>query len=94
MPREGRSAGFDAVPVCAFCIENLTITAGGRGYLRNLSLARLKKYVDAYNIKADDVIEKDDLIERIMALRVSVLFTQSQSLWTLCAGKWMCTIRE
>lgn len=24
MPREGRSAGFDPVPVCAFCIENLT----------------------------------------------------------------------
>ncbi|KAH9962922.1 hypothetical protein BC827DRAFT_1129739 [Russula dissimulans] len=71
MPREGPSAGFDPVPVCAFCIENLTITAGGRGYLRKLSLARLKKYVDAYNIKADGVLEKDDLIERIMALRVS-----------------------
>ena len=24
MPREGPSAGFDPVPVCAFCIENLT----------------------------------------------------------------------
>jgi hypothetical protein len=27
MPREGRSAGFDPVPVCAFCIENLTSTS-------------------------------------------------------------------
>lgn len=69
MPREGRSAGFDPVPVCAFCIENLTITAGGRAYLRNLSLARLKKYVDAYNIGADGVLEKDDLIERIISVR-------------------------
>ncbi|KAH9981635.1 hypothetical protein BJV74DRAFT_79259 [Russula compacta] len=69
MPREGPSAGFDPVPVCAFCIENLTITAGGRGYLRNLSLARLKKYVDAYNIGAAGVLEKDDLIERIIAIR-------------------------
>lgn len=92
MPREGPSAGFDPVPVCAFCIENLTstplflrlrlfgkcfdqegwsVTAGGRAYLRNISLARLKKYVDAYNIGADGVIEKDDLIQRIIAVRVS-----------------------
>jgi len=40
--------------------------------LRKLSLARLKKYVDAYNISADGVLEKDDLIERIIAVRVSV----------------------
>jgi hypothetical protein len=40
--------------------------------LRHLSLARLKKYVDAYNIRADGVIEKDDLIERIIAIRVSL----------------------
>jgi hypothetical protein len=39
--------------------------------LRNLSLARLKRYVDAYNIKADGVLEKDDLIEKIIAIRVS-----------------------
>ena len=35
-------------------------------------MARLKKYVDAYNIGADGVIEKDDLIQRIIAVRVSV----------------------
>lgn len=46
------------------------VTAGGRGYLRNISLARLKRYVDAYNIKVDDVLEKDDLIEKIIAIRV------------------------
>jgi 5'(3')-deoxyribonucleotidase len=38
--------------------------------LRSLSLARLKRYVDAYNIKADGVLEKDDLIEKIIAIRV------------------------
>ncbi|KAI0261645.1 hypothetical protein BC834DRAFT_1028181 [Gloeopeniophorella convolvens] len=69
MPREGFGAGYDPVPVCAFCIENLTITAGGRNYLRNLSLARLKKYVDAYSIKTEGVLEKDDLIARIIAAR-------------------------
>jgi hypothetical protein len=35
-------------------------------------LARLKKYVDAYNIGADGVLEKDELIERIISVRVSV----------------------
>ncbi|KAH9985499.1 hypothetical protein BJV77DRAFT_1061968 [Russula vinacea] len=78
MPRDGPSAGFDPVPVCAFCIENLTITAGGRAYLRNISLARLKKYVDAYNIRADGVLEKDDLIERIIAARTRGLFSRRE----------------
>ena len=36
-------------------------------------MARLKKYVNAYNITADGVLEKDDLIEKILAARVSVL---------------------
>lgn len=35
-------------------------------------MARLKKYVDAYNIKTEGVLEKDDLIEKIIAARVSV----------------------
>ncbi|KAF8267556.1 hypothetical protein EI94DRAFT_1730284 [Lactarius quietus] len=69
MPREGSGSGYDPVHVCAFCIENLTITAGGRNYLRALSLTRLKKYVDAYNITTDGVLEKDDLIEKIIAAR-------------------------
>lgn len=69
MPREGSGSGYDPVHVCAFCIENLNITAGGRNYLRGLSLARLKKYVVAYNIKTDGVLEKDDLIEKIIAAR-------------------------
>ena len=47
-----------------------SVTAGGRTYLRKISLARLKRYVDAYNIKAEGVLEKDDLIEKIIAIRV------------------------
>jgi hypothetical protein len=52
--------------------ERRSVTAGGRSYLRSLSLTRLKKYVDAYNIKTDGVLEKDDLIEKIIAARVSI----------------------
>ncbi|TFY70789.1 hypothetical protein EVG20_g2220 [Dentipellis fragilis] len=69
LPRQGPDTGYDVVPVCAFCIENLTITAGGRSYLKGLPLARLKRYADAYNIKVDGVLEKDDLVQRIMSVR-------------------------
>ena len=47
------------------------VTAGGKSYLKSLSLARLKKYVDAYNIKVEGILEKDELISRIIASRVS-----------------------
>ena len=71
MPRaNGDSTGWDPVPVCAFCIENLNITAGGRNYLKGLPLGRLKRYVTAYNIKTPPVLEKDDLIEAIIKARV------------------------
>ncbi|KAI0064342.1 hypothetical protein BV25DRAFT_1800691 [Artomyces pyxidatus] len=69
MPRSGMGAGYDPVAVCAFCIENLTITAGGRNYLKSLSLVRLKRYVDAYDIKAVGVLEKDELIQKIVNAR-------------------------
>lgn len=59
---------------------NQSVTAGGRNYLRGLSLTRLKKYVDAYNITTDGVLEKDDLIEKILAARVSVLLYVTLSL--------------
>ncbi|VDC00168.1 unnamed protein product [Peniophora sp. CBMAI 1063] len=70
MPRaDGDTTGWDPVPVCGFCIENLNITAGGRNYLRSLPLSRLKRYVTAYNIKTPPVLEKDDLIEAIIKAR-------------------------
>ncbi|KAF9653516.1 hypothetical protein BDM02DRAFT_3087146 [Thelephora ganbajun] len=67
MPRE--NSGYNPVPVCAFCIDNLTTTAGSRNYLKSLSLGKLKKYADAYNLRSDQIIEKDDLVDRLMSYR-------------------------
>ena len=85
MPRE--NSGYDPVPVCAFCIDNLTsgstpsglranliscaATAGSKSYLKSLSLGKLKKYADAYNLRSDQIIEKDDLVDRLVSYRVS-----------------------
>ncbi|KAJ7485342.1 hypothetical protein FB451DRAFT_1229308 [Mycena latifolia] len=69
MPRTGSETGYDVMNVCAYCIEFLTITAGGRGHLKSLPLAKLKKYITAYNIKADRAVEKDDLIDAILAAK-------------------------
>ncbi|PPQ89236.1 hypothetical protein CVT25_001315 [Psilocybe cyanescens] len=66
MPRPG---GYDAVPVCAFCVELLTITAAGRHQLKTMSLAKLKKYINSYNIKIDRAVEKDDLIDAIISAK-------------------------
>ncbi|EIM88929.1 uncharacterized protein STEHIDRAFT_119708 [Stereum hirsutum FP-91666 SS1] len=71
MPRTGPDTGYEPVTVCTFCIGNLTITAGGRNYLKSLPLARLKKYADAYNINTDGILEKDELIARIVNKRSS-----------------------
>jgi hypothetical protein len=49
----------------------MSVTAAGRGYLKTLPLSKLRKYVDAYNIKVDRAVEKDDLIDGIMAARAS-----------------------
>ena len=87
MPRGG--SGYDPAPVCAFCIDNLTsgsislclrahlicctVTAGSRNHLKSLSLGKLKKYADAYNLRSDQIIEKDELVDRLMSYRVSSL---------------------
>ncbi|KLO13325.1 hypothetical protein SCHPADRAFT_852640 [Schizopora paradoxa] len=70
MPRQGVETGYDPMSVCAFCIQYLTITAGGKGYLRTQALARLRNYIQAYNIKIGrDILEKDDIIDAIVAAR-------------------------
>ncbi|EKM58134.1 uncharacterized protein PHACADRAFT_182515 [Phanerochaete carnosa HHB-10118-sp] len=70
MPRQGGgNAGYDPASVCAYCIENLTITAAGKGQLRKYSLAKLRKYAKDYDINVNGVIEKDDLIDKIIAAR-------------------------
>ncbi|KAH9478528.1 hypothetical protein JR316_0008983 [Psilocybe cubensis] len=63
------TTGYDAVPVCAFCIELLNITAAGRHQLKTMSLAKLKKYINSYNIKIDRAVEKDDLIDAIISAK-------------------------
>ena len=89
MPRA--NSGYDPVPVCAFCIDNLTsgsisfglratliycaATAGSRNYLKSLSLGKLKKYADVYNLRSDQIIEKDDLVDRLMSYRVSLVLS-------------------
>ncbi|CCM04896.1 uncharacterized protein FIBRA_07092 [Fibroporia radiculosa] len=46
-----------------------TVTAAGKGQLKQLPLAKLKKYANAYDIKVNGVLEKDELIETILAAR-------------------------
>jgi hypothetical protein len=55
------------------CVFVRSVTAGGRNYLKGLPLAKLKKYVTAYDIKINRAVEKDDLIDAIVAARVSHL---------------------
>ncbi|KAF8068829.1 hypothetical protein FPV67DRAFT_1415160 [Lyophyllum atratum] len=69
MPRGGQEAGYDSMHVCAFCIEFLNVTAAGKGILKAMPLSKLKKYVDAYNIKIDRAVEKDDLIDGMLRAR-------------------------
>ncbi|KAG6876925.1 hypothetical protein C0993_012035 [Termitomyces sp. T159_Od127] len=71
MPRSGQESGYDPMPVCAYCIDFLSITAAGKSLLRTLHLSKLKKYLEAYNIDIGRVVEKDDLIDAILKARSS-----------------------
>lgn len=66
MPREH---GYDTKAVCSFCIELLTITAAPKNALKSSQMAKLKKYLAAYNIRTDRVVEKDDLVNAILGAR-------------------------
>lgn len=46
------------------------VTAAGKGQLRGYSLAKLRKYAKDYSINVNGVVEKDDLIDRLIAIRV------------------------
>jgi len=50
--------------------HGIQVTAAGRGQLKTLPLSRLRKYVEAYNIKVNGAIEKDDYIDHIIRARV------------------------
>ena len=50
------------------------VTAGEKPYLRTQSMAQLKNYMLAYNIKLKmNALEKDDLINAIISARVRLL---------------------
>ena len=46
------------------------VTALGRAQLRSLPLGRLRRYIDAYNIQIKNPIDKNDLVDAAMAVRV------------------------
>ncbi|KAJ3756313.1 hypothetical protein EV360DRAFT_95759 [Lentinula raphanica] len=71
MPRDPSAgqSGYDPMNVCAYCIEFLQITASGKGALKNLPLSKLRKYAGAYNIRIDHAVEKDDVIDALLAAR-------------------------
>lgn len=51
-----------------------------------MPLGKLKKYADAYNIKIDRAVEKDDVIDGIVAARVGVFERVSGSTDSLLSG--------
>ncbi|KAL1680137.1 hypothetical protein EV122DRAFT_276556 [Schizophyllum commune] len=73
MPRETRSgtnAGYDPAPVCAFCIEMLNVTATPPAALRQMPLAKLKRYVTAYGIKSAQLaVEKEEMVRAVVGVR-------------------------
>jgi hypothetical protein len=48
-----------------------SVTASGRNALKSMPLGKLKKYVSAYGIGIERAVEKDDIIDAIVAARVS-----------------------
>lgn len=66
----------------------------GRGLLKTLPLAKLKRYVAAYNIKIDRAVEKEDLIDAMVAARVShPMPLHAKTYWTT-GTEWLSLIRE
>ena len=47
------------------------VTASGKGQLKQIPMAKLKKYAKAYNIDVAGILEKDEFIEKLFAARVS-----------------------
>ena len=66
--------------------NRITVTAGGKNYLRSLPLSKLRMYANAYNIKIDHAVEKDDVIEAVMSARVG-------RAELVCKSRCSCDIR-
>lgn len=56
-------------------IVTYPVTAAGRHQLKTMSLAKLKKYINSYNITIDRAVEKDDLIDAIISAKVCPTFS-------------------
>jgi hypothetical protein len=55
------------------CVFVRSVTAAGRNSLKALPLGKLKKYVASYGIRIDRAVEKDDIIDAIVAAKVGCL---------------------
>lgn len=64
------ASSFSAVSVQRV-IDGLLVTASGKGQLKQQPLSRLKQYANAYNIKFNGILEKDELIDILIYSRVS-----------------------
>jgi len=58
-----------------------SVTAAGRNSLKALPLGKLKKYVSSYGIKIDRAVEKDDIIDAIVAPRVGYFIWVDQEMF-------------
>ncbi|KAF8343111.1 uncharacterized protein EI90DRAFT_3150094 [Cantharellus anzutake] len=68
-PQSGQP-GYEAVPVCAYCIPNLIVTASGRGQLRSMHVPHLRAYAKAYGLSLpQNALEKNEIIEAIFSAR-------------------------
>ncbi|EJU02433.1 hypothetical protein DACRYDRAFT_116119 [Dacryopinax primogenitus] len=62
--------GYEPVNVCAYCMDNLTLTTFGRNQLKQQSIAKLKAYLAAYGIAIPPgVAEKSDLVDLVLSAR-------------------------
>ena len=59
---------YSTVPL--YLLLSYPVTALGRAQLRSLPLGRLRRYIDAYNIQIKNPIDKNDLVDAAMAVRV------------------------
>ncbi|KAF8491115.1 hypothetical protein JB92DRAFT_3090556 [Gautieria morchelliformis] len=72
MPRPGADRGYEALPVCSYCMDMLYITASSKSKLRSLPLSTLRSYMRAYDIRTSGAaLEKDDLVEAILRAKGS-----------------------
>jgi hypothetical protein len=69
-----------------------SVTAAGRNSLKALPLGKLKNYVASYGIRIDRAVEKDDIIDAILAAKVGYLIRIDQGMFnvhSLLETQWM-----